>query len=226
MFEAFNGQQARRRVVQALIEQFEPDGFIETGTFLASTTRFFAGNNVPVYSAEINRLHWLLARLRLGWRSGVRLVYGDSRDMLDRLAAERPFRRPLAYLDAHWGEDHPLRDELARLCQHWSEVLIVVDDFAVDDDRGYSHDAGLSLAEVRLPASVAVAVPATPSSSETGARRGALYLAHGENAKLAVREVMRRGLLREPASGRDEAPLPPTPGPGRGSVQRASDRSA
>ena len=202
MYESFNGQQARLRAVRALIERFEPDGFIETGTFLGSTTRFFAGNGVPVYSAEIDHLYWLLAKLRLGWRSGVQLVRGDSRAVLERLAAERPFSRPFVYLDAHWGHDHPLHTEIALLCEYWSEVLIVVDDFAVNGDSGYVYDRGLSLAEVQLPATVDTALPATPSASETGARRGTLYIAHGEDAKLALRESVRRGLLREPAKKR------------------------
>jgi len=181
-----------------LIEQFEPDAFIETGTFVGSTTRFFAGNGVPVYSAEIDHLYWLLAKLRLGWRSGVRVVRGDSRAMLEGLAAEQLFIRPFAYLDAHWGADHPLNTEIALLCEHWSEVLIVVDDFAVNGDVGYVSDPGLSLTEVQLPPSAVVGQPATPSWSETGARRGSLYIAHGEDAKLALRELVRRELVCEP----------------------------
>lgn len=199
MYEPFNGQHARLRAVRALIERFEPDGFIETGTFLGSTTRFFAGNGVPVYSAEIDDLYWLLAKLRLGWRSGVELVRGDSRAMLESLTAERPFTRPFVYLDAHWGDDHPLRTEIALLCEHWSELVIVVDDFAVNGDSGYVYDRGLSLSEVQLPAAIVAALPAMPSASETGARRGTLYIAHGEDATLALRELVGRGLLREPA---------------------------
>ncbi len=65
--EPFNGQHDRLRAVRALIEQFEPDAFIETGTFVGSTTRFFCGNGIPVYTAEIKRTFWILARLRLGW---------------------------------------------------------------------------------------------------------------------------------------------------------------
>ena len=43
------------RAVRALINEFEPDALIETGTFIGSTTRFFAGNGVPVYTVELKR---------------------------------------------------------------------------------------------------------------------------------------------------------------------------
>lgn len=54
------------RAVRALLDVFSPDAVLETGTFLGDTTRFFAGNLVPVYSIEVKRLFNLVAKWRLG----------------------------------------------------------------------------------------------------------------------------------------------------------------
>jgi predicted O-methyltransferase YrrM len=98
----FNGQQLRLRTVRALIRSVSPDAIVETGTFLGDTTRFFADQGIPVYSIEVKHSHHWLARLRFATDRAVRLIRADSRAGLAKLARERPFERPLAYLDAHW----------------------------------------------------------------------------------------------------------------------------
>jgi hypothetical protein len=198
--EPFSGQRERIRVVRTLIGLFEPDAFVETGTFIGSTTRFFCGNGLPVYTAEIKPEFWLLARLRLGWATDATVFRGDSRAMLRQLAAQPVFRRPFAYLDAHWGESWSLSDEIALLCAHWPEALIVIDDFLVEGDDGYGHEARLTLERVPIPGGALAAFPATPSQSETGARRGTLYVGHGPDATGALRELIRRAMLREAES--------------------------
>jgi hypothetical protein len=143
----------------------------------------------------------LLARLRLGWLSGIEMILGDSRVMLQDLVSSRPFHRPLAYLDAHWGADLPLEKEVALLCDAWQEVTIVVDDFRVDDDDGYGYDEyqgkALALDDVTLPDGLLVAFPAVPSHAETGGRRGTLYVANGPDGKNALSRLIERGMLRQ-----------------------------
>lgn len=135
MWEPFNGQHSRLQLVRALIEDLEPDVFVETGTFIASSTRFFSGQGVPVYTAEIRRSFALLARLRLGWRSDVKVTIGDSREMLRRLASTGLFARPFVYLDAYtWWEDLPVESELAIVCGAWDNAIVVVDDFRAESD--------------------------------------------------------------------------------------------
>lgn len=199
MRDPFGGQRDRLRTIRALIDGFEPDAFIETGTFIGSTTRFFCGNGVPVYTAEVRRDLWLLARLRLGWNSDATVICGDSRVMLRELAEAHSFRRPFFYLDAHWGSNWPLRDELALVCDHWQDAIIVADDFRVDGDDGYGYDQWLSLDDVRLPAGVSAAFPGTPSQAETGARRGTIYLASGAAGSEIVERLVERRLLRRAA---------------------------
>jgi hypothetical protein len=199
MFLPFNGQQARLSVVRGVIERFRPDAFVETGTFIGSTTRFFCGNGVPVYTAERDRVFWAIARMRLGWGSGAHVVRGDSRGMLERLV-NLSFGRPLIYLDAHWWADLPVSDEIRIVVDNWDDAVIVVDDFFVDDDPGYACDAyagaALALDTISIPAGVMRAFPGAPSALETGARRGTLYLAVGADAAAAFGELIARGELR------------------------------
>jgi hypothetical protein len=211
MKEPLNGQRSRIRAVRALINEFEPDALIETGTFVGSTTRFFCGNGVPVYTAEVKRSFWLLARARLGWGNEARLFRSDTLTMLRRLAIERPFERPLAYLDAHWWGELPVTAELGVLREHWNEAVIVIDDFMVPGDPGYMgygyNDGYLSLNEqdgVSLPSDAKAAYPAIPSEQETGARNGALYVAWGRGGQAALRSLVEAGQLRYAPGYEDE----------------------
>ncbi len=167
----FNGQAARLRAVRDLLDLFEPDAVVETGTGLGATTSFFAGNLLPVYSIELKRIFLVAARFRLRSYRNVTLILGSSPEVLHRLAGQRLFQRPLAYLDAHWWESLPLQAEVRELLTGWGEVLILVDDFKVPLDAEYSFDtyAGVpvSVDVLELPSDVTVAFPAVPAKDET-----------------------------------------------------------
>ncbi len=194
-----NGQLARMQTIRALLNTFSPDAIIETGTFLGDTTRFLSGNLIPVYSIEVKFLFHLLARYRLGRFPDVTLIRGDSRRVLEMLARVRLFERPLAYLDAHWWDELPLQTEVTEVLGAWAESVIVIDDCQVPSDPGYGFDTHegvpLSLDLLQLPRSVVCAVPAIPSSHETGSRRGALYLAQGRHGVGAIHELVESGYL-------------------------------
>jgi hypothetical protein len=200
MTEPFNGQRARLDAVRSIIRSFDPDAFVETGTFIGSTTRFFCGNGVPVYTAEAKLSFWLIARLRLGWGSGANVFHGDSKAMLSNLAAERPFQRPLAYLDAHWWSEMPVESELNLIFDAFPEAVVVIDDFQVEDDPGYAYDQydglALSLRHIPIPSRAVVAYPAVGSEDETGARRGTLYVAKGPDAMQTLETLVDQGILR------------------------------
>jgi len=197
--QPFNGQAVRTRTVRALLDAFDPDAVIETGTFLGSTTRFFAGNLVPVYSVEIKRLYHMVARVTLGRCRDVTLIRGSSPEVLERMARQRRFKKPLAYLDAHWWGHLPLQGEIDQLLSGWDEAVIVIDDCKVPGDGGYGFDVysgvPLSLDMLEIPDDVLVAFPAVPSSKETGGKRGTLYLAKGRAGTDALRRLSTRGLL-------------------------------
>ncbi|WP_406859657.1 hypothetical protein ABZO31_04655 [Streptomyces sp. HUAS MG47] len=110
---------------------------------------------------------------------------GDSRAALLRLRSSDSFpkSRVLFYLDAHWESDLPLREEVSLVTGTWTDSVIVIDDFKVPDDSGYTFDVygGQALSMEYLGQGVVdpyeVFWPNCPSSAETGARRGCVVLA-------------------------------------------------
>lgn len=98
----------------------------------------------------------------------------------------------------------PLVEELRLIDAGWDDALIVIDDCQVPGDAGYTYDVrsgvisgvassdgGVTLAAENLPIATGALVgyPAEPSESETGARRGTLYIAQGERARAALRST-------------------------------------
>ena len=182
----FNGQEYRRRCIDAIIAAVQPHEIIETGTFRGSTTRYFAEHyECPVYTIDNNRYLYLYSKLRLLRHPRAHAWFGDSRKLLrQRKAAGANAIPTFFYLDAHWRADLPLRDEVNFIIRHWAEAVICIDDFRVDDDPGYSYAryrVFFTLDYIALPSDVAVYFPAAPSSSETGLKKsGAVFLALGK----------------------------------------------
>jgi hypothetical protein len=186
--QPFNGQRHRLQTIRRLIAAYEPDVFVETGTFLGHTTRFFLGQGVPVWTVEVKRRFYLSARVRLGVADHLTMVRGSSPEVLQRLRAEA-FERPFFYLDAHWWSSLPLANELREIAAGWDNALVVIDDCVVPGDAGYSYDTygGTPLMAENLPIAdkMIIGYPTEPSDTETGARRGTLYIAQGEAAAQA-----------------------------------------
>ena len=198
----FNGQRNRLQTIRQLITAYEPDVFAETGTFLGHTTRFFLGQGVPVWTIEAKLATYLIARARLGVGEDLTFLRGNSPELVRRLRA-MGFHRPFFYLDAHWWSELPLAEELREIAAGWDNAVIVIDDCQVPDDDGYGFDTylGAPLSAERLPFSddMVIGYPAEPSDTEVGARRGALYIAHGTVAARALDGVtsIRRDTARQ-----------------------------
>ena len=165
------------------------DGVVETGTFRGVTTGWLRRlSRLPVWSVEAERRYYHYTRLRYALVPGIRLALGDSRAYLRRLAHDPRTRdrRLLFYLDAHGLDANdrahvPLRDEVATVMGGWKEWVIVADDVEVPGDAGYAFarypDLALTIEYLELPPTVQVYLPATPSESESGARRGCVVIA-------------------------------------------------
>lgn len=139
----FNGQMPRKRVFRDLLDAFEFEIMVETGTWTGDTTGFLAESaRVPVFSSEINYRFHSLARKRLVDFPNVSLHLADSRKFLSMLAADSSLtsRRAFFYLDAHWYTDLPLLEEIQIIANAWTDFVIMVDDFKVPDDDGYGFD--------------------------------------------------------------------------------------
>jgi hypothetical protein len=188
----FNGQCARQELFQELIAKTAPAIIIETGTFRGTTTEFMAETGIPIYSVEGLPRYYGFSRARL-WRKGnVHLYLGDSRAVLRYLFADRlrsVCERPVfAYLDAHWNADLPLREELEIIFDHCPAAVVMIDDFQVPDDSGYQYDdygPGKSLSPAYIDPVLSkycleAHYPSTPSSKETGVKRGCVVLGSSE----------------------------------------------
>lgn len=180
--DAFNGQQGRRAIVEAVITAVEPDVLVETGTYKGSSTEHLARRTkLPVHSVEASPRFHGYSRHRLRGVPGVHLQLGDSRSFLRELGGGPVPRtaRPFFYLDAHWGDDLPLAEELQIIESTWTTWAVMVDDFQVTGDAGYLYDdygPGKALTvEYAVSAGIPIErlhVPTLPSSEETGARHG------------------------------------------------------
>lgn len=207
-FEPFNGQSFRRKIVDRLIHDFQPDVLLETGTFLGRTTQYLAEKRRPVFTCEIHPGFFRLARRSLRKHPHVTILFGDSVEGLRWVASEGSFNRPFIYLDAHWEAQLPLADEVELITSSWRDVAIVIDDFLVPGHPGYAYDIyrGIPLAieMLSLPAGCRVGYPALPPRNETGARRGSGFIGCGSVAAI-IDELVAAGLLFEtPSPGASE----------------------
>lgn len=203
-----NGQERRMECVNAILATTQPEEIVETGTFLAATTRYFAPRiRGHVFSVEINPYFFLYSKYRcLGYKN-VHTSYGDSRLLLvNRQKARGNQKRTFFYLDAHWYSDLPLRQEVHYILGHWAEAVICIDDMRVDDDVGYGYDAyakgALAIENLELPSNHHwdMYFPAAASADETGARQGAVYIVAGSLTRSAIQSCLPRFIrkVKEP----------------------------
>jgi predicted O-methyltransferase YrrM len=206
-----NGQTKRLELVEQLLMQCGISRIVETGTFTANTTVWFASFGLPVMTVEINPRYYGFARARLRSHHNVSVVEGNSIDFLKSLIAA-PIDRTaptLFYLDAHWLDYLPLRDEIELIIANFSDAVVVIDDFEVPDDPGYGFDnygtdKRLSL-DYLLQAStppLAIYFPRARSEQESGARRGSVTL----TANPRLEQILDRlpGLRRWTRTQQDE----------------------
>jgi predicted O-methyltransferase YrrM len=195
---AFNGQARRQVLFDQLVKQLKIVAIVETGTFRGTSTAYMANAAVPVFSCELHPRYFYYSLLRLAGIANVRLERADSRRFLHKLLANSslPSGPALFYLDAHWGQDFPLWEEVDLILSRHPAAVIMVDDFRVPFDSGFSYDdygKGKCLSVSDLRKSVAsrpsLFFPNDASAHETGERRGCVVLALGDIAHSIAREV-------------------------------------
>ena len=182
----FNGQQMRQRIFRGLIELTRPRTIFETGTFRGTTTEFVArATDAHVFTCEIDVNYFDFATRRLGGLANVTVVHTDSRSFLRRYVPlfARADAVSLFYLDAHWDKDDlPLLEELRLVFEYAPRAVIMIDDFEVWDDPGYTFDdygptrrLGLGYLAPLAPFRPHYFFPRS-SGEETGVRRGSVVL--------------------------------------------------
>lgn len=204
---AFNGQVARRELVQKIIQLWNPSAIVETGTFRGITTEWLAEiTSIPIYTSEINKRFFFQAQRRLERFKNVHPVLKDSREFIRHFVGTEVLQmRTLFYLDAHWQDDLPLREEISIIFEHFKHPCVIVDDFRVPFDLGYSYDdygkgktLSLEILEGLLSPEIQIAFPSTPSTSESGARRGCIILMRNNSKdEIASTNLVRFGDTRD-----------------------------
>jgi hypothetical protein len=199
-----NGQRERQRIVLDLLGALPLRAIVETGTFRGSTTEFLATQSgLPLYTGEAVPRFYHYSRLRLRRFAHVRVVLGDSRALLARLADDPLFPKDdvFFYLDAHWYEDLPLRAEVELIARFWRGAVIMIDDFEVPGDAEYGFDdfgPGKRLCLDHLPPLATIGMeayfPSAPARTESGARRGCVVLADRAAAARVAALPSLRGL--------------------------------
>jgi hypothetical protein len=198
---AFNGQTGRQKIFLDLIAAISFQAIYETGTFTGDSTGYMKTNFAGfVFTCEANRVFQSLAISRLRQIQGIEFYLGDSRAFLKEYLPKRETKaatKTFYYLDAHWHEDLPLAEEIAIIAKYDKECVIMIDDFAVPGDAGYTYDnygRGKSL-DIQTFGScfseggMTAFFPSLPSSQETGGKRGSVILARGETCKDVLRKL-------------------------------------
>ena len=184
----FNGQALRKAMFHNLMTIVDFQYVFETGTWTGNTTGYMAETTkLRVFSTELDRRFYVIAKQRLAHLDAITLENLDSRQFIRKLAGNPALTqgRAFFYLDAHWHNDLPLREEIELIAQHWRDFVIMIDDFKVPGDEGYGYDdygKGQALTlEYVTPAlrqfDLVPFFPSKPSREDTGARRGCIVLA-------------------------------------------------
>jgi hypothetical protein len=162
---------------------------VETGTYRGTTTEWMAAFQVPIFTCEISEENFSFAQARLLPIPNVNVTLGDSREFL-RCLMKGPLllnaqqETIIFYLDAHWNSDLPLVEEIDTIFDFCPRAVAVIDDFEVPGDPGYGFDSydqtrrlnASYIAPAVCVHRLATFYPSTPSSAETGMRRGCVVL--------------------------------------------------
>lgn len=177
-----NNQEKRTQITRQIIGACGIARIVETGTYLGTTTAFFAGFGVPVTTSERDPdlARDAAERLR-GWPN-VEVRGYDSVRVLQELIRE-PIDRTVPtffYLDAHWKHHLPVREEAELAIAYFAKAVLMLDDFAVPDDPGYGYGEKRLTLDYLLQGNLrrlAVFFPKVRSKDESGARRGCVVAA-------------------------------------------------
>lgn len=129
-----------------LIEDNGIDVFIETGTYLGSTTKILSEWCEQVITIESNDINFQKAKNALKETKNVMMFYGSSEKILsDLLGIEDIYnireKNIGVFLDAHWESFNPLLDELQVIANSkLKPSFIAIHDFKVPLKPDFGYD--------------------------------------------------------------------------------------
>jgi hypothetical protein len=183
---------------------------VETGSGHGHTAGFVRRVfGVPVFTCDINILHYFISRAHLFWANQIEFHRLDSPEFLRRVCSEAVIgSNPIFYLDAHWYSHVPLANELQVIADDCCRGIVVIDDFFVPTDArfGYDQYPGFridmdvinSTIKMRRKNNVQVYLPAYGADRETGSNvRGFAVVVFGQDKELPL-EVFPFNLLAIP----------------------------
>ena len=186
----FNGQKIRLEIVDNIIKKFKPKKIIETGTWIGNTLEYFLKNEIPTFTAEIEKKYYYFSKARFSENNFLNIFNCNSVEMLKEM---NNFTEPVfAYLDAHWYSDLPLNEELSHLAL-FDEAIILIDDFKVPDNPKWKYDSykntDLTLDAVSISNDFSIFFPNYEPDSDGGSKTGCVFLAKGSKAKTILAEI-------------------------------------
>jgi len=190
---ALNGQNFRQLVYSEIMKKIPFQAIVETGTFLGTTTDYFAKSGLPVYTVEIlPRPYGFAAQRFSGQKDRIHVYNGNSPDFLNALAKDPnvPKSKVFFYLDAHVQDPSyhkaPLAEEMEIIFTKWTDAVVLVDDFQVPgtaysfDDWGPGRTLSLECLEHLSHLKLTPFFPTLDPKEETGAKRGWVVLCREE----------------------------------------------
>ena len=111
-----------------LIDTYQCDAVLETGTNTGDTTEFLAKifPNLKILTCDIEQDYLNIARDRLRGYKNVEVYLESSEKFLEKNL--KNFNFPFIFLDAHWEDYWPLKDELALI----KKGVVCVDDYDIN----------------------------------------------------------------------------------------------
>lgn len=139
----FEGDICLRYDYNQIVEKYQPELLIETGTHLGNTTEFMATLNIPVLAIEKNPEFFKITSDKVKQHSHVQVLLGDSAQVLESLYDTLKTKKILAFLDAHWGGGYTLERELEFAAKLPIKPFLIIHDIQnpTHPEFGYdSHD--------------------------------------------------------------------------------------
>ena len=181
-----------------LVERYQCDAIIETGSNMGDTTDYLARTypHLSIVTCDVVDKYVDIVKRRVGFMPHTHVEKIDSPELIAKFKDE--FRCPLYYLDAHWYEDWPLERELGLI----DNGVVCVDDFNIGHPRfGYDKYGEIECGPQML-SRFADKIPHYYTNNpeaqhelpclQTGRRGGKAYFAIGQHDHLKHHRYFRR----------------------------------
>ncbi len=137
----FEGDTSLKSQIENIINDFDIDYVIETGTFMGASTKQFANMVKQVHTIESNVEFFNKAKENLKGIDNVVMHFGDSATTIKAALKEIPVNKTVfIFLDAHWGDNNPLLEELKEIKRSNLSCIIAIHDFFNPNHPDYGYD--------------------------------------------------------------------------------------